>query len=48
MLEALERMGRTDSKPDLPMFMGKMNPEECMDWIEALENYFECEDIPNS
>lgn len=47
-LEALERVGRKDSKPDVPMFMGKMNVEECMDWVEALENYFECDDTPES
>ena len=43
MLEALERVGRKDQRSDLPMFNSKLNPEECMDWIEALENHFECD-----
>ncbi|XP_059070715.1 uncharacterized protein LOC131860330 [Cryptomeria japonica] len=25
-----------------------MNAKECMDWVEALENYFECDDTPES
>lgn len=47
-LEALERVGRRDQKSGIPMFCGKMNPEECMDWIEALENCFECDNIPEN
>ena len=31
MLEALERVGRKDQRSDLPMFSGKLNPEECID-----------------
>ncbi|XP_057849726.2 uncharacterized protein LOC131060503 [Cryptomeria japonica] len=42
MLAALERVGVKD-RNDIPLFYGKLEPEECMDWIEALENYFECE-----
>ena len=30
---------------DLPMYQGKMQSEEVLGWIEALENYFELEDI---
>ena len=30
---------------DLPMYQGKMESEEVLGWIEALENYFELEDI---
>ena len=31
MVAALERVGKKD-KGDLPMFHGKLEPEECMDW----------------
>ncbi|XP_059067541.1 uncharacterized protein LOC131858345 [Cryptomeria japonica] len=41
-LAALERVGVKD-RNDIPLFHGKLELEECMDWIEALENYFECE-----
>ncbi|XP_059067542.1 uncharacterized protein LOC131858346 [Cryptomeria japonica] len=41
-LAALEKVGVKD-RNDIPLFHGKLEPEECMDWIEALENYFECE-----
>jgi len=44
-LDALGKLSRKDTKADLPMFPGKMNPEECLDWIEAMENYFECEEV---
>lgn len=42
MLAALERVGVKD-RNDIPLFHGKLELEECTDWIEALENYFECE-----
>ncbi|XP_059067896.1 uncharacterized protein LOC131858615 [Cryptomeria japonica] len=44
-IDALGKLSRKDTKVDLPMFPGKMNPEECLDWIEAMENYFECEEV---
>ena len=28
---------------DLPTFHGKLNPDECMDWLEVLDNHFECD-----
>ena len=28
---------------ELPMFMGRMDVESVLEWIEALENFFECE-----
>ena len=46
MLEALERVGRKDQRSKLPMFSGKLDPEECMDWLEALDNFFECDNTP--
>ena len=30
---------------DLPIYQGKMDSEEVLGWIEALENYFDLEDI---
>ena len=47
-LEALERVGRKDQRSELPMFSGKLDPEECMDWLEALDNFFECDNTPES
>ena len=29
---------------DLPIYHGKMESEEVLGWIEALENYFDLED----
>ena len=47
-MEALERVGRRDIKTKIPMFCGKLNPEECMDWIEALDNHFEFDSVPEA
>lgn len=47
-LEALRRVGSKDDKASLPMFTGKMNPEEVIDWLEDLENQFEFEDVPEN
>ena len=46
LLQALERVGAKGG--DIPMFYGKLNPDECLDWIEALDNHFECDCIPPS
>ena len=48
MLEALERVGRKDQRSELPVFSGKLDPKECMDQIEALDNFFECDNTPKS
>ena len=32
-------------KFDVPTFLGKLNPEELIDWINELEEYFEYEEI---
>ena len=48
MLEALERVGRKDQRSDLPMFSGKLNLEECMGWIEALDNHSKCDNVLES
>ena len=44
-IEALERVGKKDAKGDLPIFLGKMDADAVVDWIEALNNHFECENI---
>ena len=44
-IEALERVGKKDAKGDLPIFSGKMDVDAIVDWIEALNNHFECENI---
>ena len=44
-IEALERIGKKDAKGDLPIFLGKMDVDAVVDWIEALNNHFECENI---
>lgn len=33
-------------KIDVQKFGGNLNEEEFLDWISSLDNYFECEDIP--
>lgn len=43
-LATLERVGEK-GEGDLPTFHGKLDPDECMDWIEALDNHFECDKI---
>ncbi len=46
LLQALERVGAKGG--DIPMIYGRLNPDECLDWIEALDNHFECDYIPAS
>ena len=36
---------RKRPKFDVPTFLGKLNPEELIDWINELEKYFEYEAI---
>ena len=43
LLKALERVGVKEG--DLPNFHGRLNPDECMDWLEALDNHFECDQV---
>ena len=44
--KALKVLG---GKPtELPMFTGKMDAELVLEWIEALENDFECEKVSES
>ncbi|XP_059066434.1 pre-rRNA-processing protein ESF2-like [Cryptomeria japonica] len=32
---------------DLPVYGGNLNEEELLDWIAAMDTYFESEDIPD-
>lgn len=34
-----------DMKLDLPMYGGKMDNEEVLDWIDALDNYFDFKEV---
>lgn len=34
-----------DNKTKIPIFCGKMDVDGVMDWIESLNNYFECEEV---
>jgi len=45
MLQTVKGEG-TDVKMELPMYEGKMNSEEVLDWINALDNYFEYKEMP--
>ena len=32
----------------IPLFSGKMDPNLIMEWIEGMENYFECDGVSNA
>ena len=42
--KALSKIGKRP-KFDVPTFLGKLNLEELIDWINELEDYFEYEEI---
>ena len=44
LFKALTKIGKRP-KFDIPTFSGKLNPEELIDWINELEEYFEYEEI---
>lgn len=46
LLQALERMGVKGG--EIPTFHGRLNPDECIDWLEAMDSHFECDHIPPS
>lgn len=48
--DALKSMERRtmDQKSNLAIFSGKMDVDGVMDWIESLNNFFECEDIADN
>ena len=45
MVATIQRVGRKD-QGDLAMFDGRLEPKACMEWLEALENHFEADEIP--
>ena len=44
LFKALTKIGKRP-KFEVPTFLGKLNPEELIDWINELEDCFECEEI---
>ena len=44
LFKALTKIGKRP-KFEVPTFSGKLNPEEVIDWINELEEYFEYEEI---
>ena len=44
LFKALTKIGKRP-KFEVPTFLGKLNPEELIDWINELEEYFEYEEI---
>ena len=44
LFKALTKIG-TRPKFEVPTFLGKLNPEELINWINELEEYFEYEEI---
>ena len=47
LFKALIKSGKR-TKFNVPTFLGKLNPEELIDWINELEEYFEYEEIEDS
>ena len=41
---AIAKLGKTP-KIEVDMFLGNLNPDELINWINNLEEYFEYEDI---
>jgi hypothetical protein len=44
LLKAVERMG-AKAKMDIPVYEGNLDVEEILDWIRALDTYFDYEDV---
>jgi hypothetical protein len=44
LIRAIARMGARE-KMDIPVYEGNLDAEELLDWIRALETYFDYEDI---
>jgi hypothetical protein len=44
LIKAISRMGVKD-KMDIPIYEGNLDAEELLDWIRALDTYFDYEDI---
>ena len=39
------KSGDKRAREDLPMYGGKMDDEVLIDWFNAMEFFFECEDV---
>ena len=39
------KSGDTRERVDLPMFGGKMDDDELIDWFSPMENFFKCKDV---
>ena len=44
LIKAISRMGAKE-KIDIPVYEGNLDAEELLDWIRALDTYFDYEDI---
>jgi DNA-binding transcriptional regulator WhiA len=44
LIKAITRMG-AKAKMDIPVYEGNLDAEELLDWIRALDTYFDYEDI---
>ena len=44
MIKAISRMGAKE-KMDIPVYEGNQDAEELLDWIRALDTYFDYEDV---
>jgi hypothetical protein len=44
LLKAIARMG-AKAKMDIPVYEGNLDVEELLDWIRALDTYFDYEDV---
>jgi hypothetical protein len=44
LIRAIARMGAR-AKMDIPVYEGNLDPEEFLDWIRALDTYFDYEDV---
>jgi hypothetical protein len=44
LIKAIARMA-SKAKMDIPVYEGNLDPEELLDWIRALDTYFDYEDV---
>ena len=44
LIRAISRMS-VRAKMDIPVYEGNLDVEELLDWIRALDTYFDCEDV---
>ena len=44
LIKAIARMG-AKAKMDIPVYEGNLDAEELLDWIRALDTYFDYEDV---